>query len=246
VTPADLDQALLHAVRGAVADGEFAGPVPEDTFLTWADGNYVTPLPMRLAGPSGRPPREVAEVIAGRLAGVGRVAVTGPGYLTITAAEPGALARHIVETPGYGAPGTTWPGEAWPDRPRTFDNPGFVVRFAYARAASVRRQARELGFGPGRPDGLDEPAEVRLLGLLAELPGRTARAAGEGDAARYKRHLVRIADAYHDVYERCPALPRGDEAARPRHGARLTLAEAVRIALNNGLRTLGETPKERI
>jgi arginyl-tRNA synthetase len=120
-----------------------------------------------------------------------------------------------------------------------------VVRFAYARAASVRRQARDLGFGPGAPDGLDEPGEVRLLGLLAELPGRAAQAVREGAATPYKRHLVRIAAAYHDVYERCPALPKGDEPVRPRHGARLTLAEAVRIALNNGLRTLGETPEER-
>ena len=236
----------MRAVRRAVADGELAGGIPEGTHVTWANDGYVSALPLRLAGPAGRAPREVAEIIAGRLPEVGRVAVTGPGFLTIATAEPGALARRIIETPGYGELRPARAGDTWPDRPRTFGNPGFVVRFAYARAASVRRHAHDLGLGPGDPAGLDDPAEVGLLGHLAELPARAAQAVREGDAAPYKRQLVQIADAYHDVYERCPALPKGDEPALPRHGARLTLAEAVRIALNNGLRTLGENPEERL
>jgi arginyl-tRNA synthetase len=120
------------------------------------------------------------------------------------------------------------------------------VRFAYSRAASVRRQARDLGIARSDPKGLDDPYELTLLGWLAELPGRAAQAVREDDATSYQRHLLRLADAYHDVHERCPALPKGDEPPGPKHGARLTLAEAVRIALNNGIRTLGENPEERI
>ncbi len=60
------------------------------------------------------------------------------------------------------------------------------------------------------------------------------------------RCLERLAGAYHDVHERCPALPRGDEKPGAVHAARVTLAEAARIALGNGLNMIGETPRERI
>lgn len=242
MTPGDLDNAVMSAVRAATADGELAGEVPADAGLRWVEGSFVTALPLRLAAISGRPPRQVAEAIARRLGGE----VTGPGFLRIEPPDLGALARHIAESGDYGAlSGVS--GPAWPDRPRTFDNPGFRVRFAYVRAAATGRQAGRLGLGPGAPEGwLSAPAERRLLGLMAELPGRGERAVRERDATGYRRHLVRMADAYHDVYERCPALPKGDEPAGPRHGARLTLAEAARVALNNGLRTVGETPKERL
>ena len=57
---------------------------------------------MRLAKPAGVPPREVAELIAKRLAdlpGIERVDVAGPGFLNIVleAAAQGVLARQIVE-----------------------------------------------------------------------------------------------------------------------------------------------------
>jgi arginyl-tRNA synthetase len=55
-----------------------------------------------------------------------------------------------------------------------------------------------------------------------------------------------IADAYHDVHERCPALPKGDEHVGDRHIARIGLARAVRIVLGNGLRMLGEMPDDRL
>jgi hypothetical protein len=245
VTPADLDQAVVAAVRAATADGELSGELggelnremPADAGLRWAEESFVTALPLRLAARSGRPPRRVAEVIARRVG----CEVIGPGFLRIDMPEPGALARRIAEASHFGA-GAAVIGSTWPDRPRTFDNPGFRVRFAYARAVAVRRQAGELGVTPGAPEGwLGETEERRLLGLMTELPGRAVR-----DAAGYRRHLVRVADAYHDVYERCPALPKGDEPPSPRHGARLTLAAAARVALNNGLRTLGETPEERL
>ena len=236
----------MAAVRAAAADGELSGAaalaVPTDAGLRWAAGSFVTALPLRLAARSGRSPLEVAEVIARRVGG----AVIGPGFLRIEMPELGALARCIVEAGDYGA-GACVDGPTWPDGPRTFGNPGFRVRFAYARAAALQRQASELGVAPGAPEGLlGEAEERRLLGLMAELPGRAARTVRARDTAGFRRHLVRVADAYHDVYERCPALPKGDEPPTPRHGARLTLAEAARVALNNGLRTLGEIPEERL
>ncbi|MCW2914674.1 MAG: anticodon binding domain protein [Actinomycetia bacterium] len=249
VTEAELGSAIVAAARAAVAAGELAVRVPDQAPLTWSkSGAYSSPLALRLAAVAGRPAPEVAGVIAKRLAktpGIRRVDITGPGFLTITEQAPGALAAAIIAAgEQYARAEVPAPETHWPDRPRTFGNPGFSVRFAYARAAATRRRARDLRIERADPEALNEPRELMLLGLLAELPGRAGQAARENDAGPLSRQLERIADAYHDVYERCPALPVGDEEPTRKHGARLTLAEAVRISLNNGLHMLGETPRE--
>lgn len=258
---AELSNAIVAAARAAVAAGELGGPVPDQAPLSWArSGVCSSPLALRLAAAQGRPASEVAGIIARRLAvtpGVGSVAVTGPGFLTITGYPPGPPAARIIDPAELGLSAGV-PSARWPDRPRTFGNPGFCVRFAYARAAAVRRRAADLRVaaadpaGPARPAeqaGLvepAEPAELALLGLVGELPDRVGLAVRKQSAGPLQRHLERIAEAYHDVYEQCPALPQGDEEPTGTHGARVALAEAVEIALSNGLRMLGETPRERI
>jgi arginyl-tRNA synthetase len=249
VSPGELSSAVIAAVRDAVADGDIAAvPVPVRVPVeATASGDYATPLPLRLARAAGRPPLEVAAVLAKRLAGrpgVRAARVTGPGFLTITTAAP--LTARINETYGLTAlPKTGQSEQTWPLRPLTFDNPGFRVRFAYARASGVRRHAADLGVAEG--DGpLEDPRERLLLGLLAEFPGRAEQAARKNDVRPFARHLERIADSYHDVHEQCPALPKGDEPAGERHAARLSLARAVRVVLGNGLRMLGEMPEDRL
>jgi arginyl-tRNA synthetase len=243
VTPAELSAAVLAAVRGAVDDGEFAVPVPDRVpVTTTANGDYATPLPLRLARVAGRSATEIAGLLAvrlGRMPGVGDVRVTGPGFLAIGVGA--SLTGRIDEM--YGV--VEVPRATWPERPLTFDNPGFVVRFAYARAAAVRRQAAELGVQAAEGP-LGDPREKRLLGLLAEFPGRAEQAARRNDARPLTRQLELIADAYHDVHEWCPALPKGDEPVTGHHSARLSLAEAACTVLGNGLRMLGETPKDRL
>jgi arginyl-tRNA synthetase len=256
VTPGELSRAVIDAVRAAVADGELAVPIPSDVPVeVTAAGDYATPLPLRLAKAADRSAAEVAAVLAGHLsgrAGVGRAGVSGPGFLTVTTDTP--VTAWIDETYGI----TAVPHATWPTRPLTFDNPGFRVRFAYARASGVGRHAVDLGI-PQEPSpsgastaghphtrALADPRERRLLGLIAAFPGRAEQARRKGDPRPFTRHLELIADAYHDVHEQCPALPRGDEAAGERHTARLALARAVRIVLGNGLRMLGETPADRL
>jgi arginyl-tRNA synthetase len=244
VTPADVSSAVLAAVAAARTSGELTH-APVDASLTRANGTYGSPLALRMAAVEGRPATEIAELIAGRLAqapGIAAVDVTGPGFLMITMASHGALAEGIAAAgAAYGRAIVPRPESIWPDRPRTFDNPGFRVRFAYARAAAVRRRGDALGIADG-PHEPDHPHEIRLLDLLAEFPARAARR----NAGVLKRHLVRVADAYHDVYERCPALPRGDAEPTKRHGGRRVLAAAVRTTIGNGLNMLGETPEERL
>jgi arginyl-tRNA synthetase len=150
------------------------------------------------------------------LPGVAGVEVLANGFLRIRVRVPGALLESMepVEIPEPG----------WPDFPRTWDNPGFVVRYGHARACAVRRWARDLevpvaGF---RPELLADPRDRRVLRVLAELPGRAA-----SRDPRWATYLLRLALAYHDAHERAPAVPRGDEPAAPLHTARVRLAEAV-------------------
>jgi arginyl-tRNA synthetase len=110
MTPADLALAVAAAVRGAVEAGELpaaasdvlaAEPATVERPKVREHGDYATNVAMRLAKPSGRPPRDVADVIANRLRdhpGIDAVDIAGPGFLNIrlSQAAQGELARTIV------------------------------------------------------------------------------------------------------------------------------------------------------
>ncbi|GAA3218339.1 anticodon-binding protein [Nonomuraea helvata] len=152
--------------------------------------------------------------------GVAGVEVRGDGLLRITVAVPGMLLESMEPA--------DLPEPAWPDFPRTWDNPGFVVRYGHARACAVLRWARELGVAAEgfRGELLDDPYDRQVLRVLAEIPGRmVSRQPG------WEAYLVRLALAYHDAHERAPAVPVGDEPPGPVHTARVRLAEAVRNVL---------------
>lgn len=244
MTPGELASAVAAVVREAVDDGEFAMPVPGHVALrATATGDFVTPVALRLAGAAGRSAAEIAGLLAERLIrhdGIAGATVTGPGFLTIEMDIP--LSERICGSYGL-VPGL--PAGAWPRYPLTFDNPGFRVRFAYARACRVERHAAEMGIRAA--DGpLEDRRERLLVGLLADVPGRAEHAARRGDSRPFMRHLELTAGAYHDVHEQCPALPKGDEPVVARHAVRVGLARAVRVAVGNALRALGETPDERL
>ena len=112
MTPAQLAAAITDAIAEAVRAGDLAVPVPTEVQVerpkVREHGDYATNVALRLAKPAGRPPREVAELIAGRLRkldGIATVDVAGPGFLNVTFAEGalGELARTVVtEGAGYG------------------------------------------------------------------------------------------------------------------------------------------------
>jgi arginyl-tRNA synthetase len=96
---------VVSAIGAAVAEGELGVTVPETVVIerpkNREHGDYATNAALQLAKPAGRPPREVAEIIAGRLrgsAGITAVDVAGPGFLNITLshAAQGEVARTIV------------------------------------------------------------------------------------------------------------------------------------------------------
>jgi len=115
------------------------------------------------------------------------------------------------------------------------------VQYAHARLASVTRHAAHLGLTPD-PGPLAGPAEVELVGRLAESPAATRSGAPD----RVVRHLEELAGAVLDFHDSCAVLPRGDEEVTPLHRARLAAAVAARRALANGLGLLGISAPVRI
>jgi len=105
MTPADLADVIVSAVRDAVADGaiDVAVPatVPVERPKNPEHGDYASPVALQLAKAARRAPREVAELLAERLRkdpGVANVDIAGPGFLNVRLASEalGELARTIV------------------------------------------------------------------------------------------------------------------------------------------------------
>ncbi|HEU0131978.1 MAG TPA: arginine--tRNA ligase [Mycobacteriales bacterium] len=112
MTPAELSALVVAAVRRAVDDGELAVAVPGTATVERPKqrdhGDYATNVALQLAKPAGRPPRDVAALLARHLSaadGIAGVEVAGPGFLNITLADDalGRLAGTIVAAgPAYG------------------------------------------------------------------------------------------------------------------------------------------------
>src|SRR5947208_6873153 len=94
VTPEQLREVVRTAVAAVVDRGELAVAVPDEVVVERPKnpdhGDYATNVALRLAKPAGRPPREVAELVAAQLRaddGIAAVDVAGPGFLHITLAK---------------------------------------------------------------------------------------------------------------------------------------------------------------
>jgi len=107
VTPDQLSDAIVAALDAAVRDGDLtlSDGVPASVRVERPKikehGDYATNVAMQLAKSAGRPPREIAELIAARLAktdGIAAAEVAGPGFLNvrIDAGAQGILAAEIV------------------------------------------------------------------------------------------------------------------------------------------------------
>ena len=107
MTPDQLSDAIVAALDSAVRDGELtlSDGVPASVRVerpkVKEHGDYATNVAMQLTKQAGRPPREIAELIAARLArteGIAAAEVAGPGFLNvrIDAGAQGALAADIV------------------------------------------------------------------------------------------------------------------------------------------------------
>jgi arginyl-tRNA synthetase len=112
VTPEQLSDVVRSAVATAVERGVLAVAVPDEVVIERPKnpehGDYATNIALRLAKGAGRPPREVADLLAAELRavdGIAGVDVAGPGFLNITLAKDalGQLAvRAVTAGASYG------------------------------------------------------------------------------------------------------------------------------------------------
>jgi arginyl-tRNA synthetase len=135
---------------------------------------------------------------------------------------------------------------------RTSDNPVFYVQYAATRAASVLRNAGEMGIAQADPEQVDlsllsHPRETELLLAIAEFPRVVATAAELREPHRVARYLEeQVAKAAQRFWDECQVLPKGDEQVTDLTHARLLLWRATRVVLENGLALLGVTAPERM
>ncbi len=122
MTPEQLAAAVLDALAAAVAAGELTLPDGLPAHLAVerprqaGHGDYATTVALQLAKQAGRPPRDVAGVLAERLRslpGIDDVEIAGPGFVNITLAvgAQGELARTVVEAGSDYGRGTAFAGE---------------------------------------------------------------------------------------------------------------------------------------
>jgi len=118
VTPEQLSQVIVAALQSLVDDGSVRldGPPPDAVRVerpkVKEHGDYATNVAMQLAKRAGLPPRDVAGLLADRLAttdGIESADVAGPGFLNIrvAAGAQGEVARQVLEAGeayGRGAP----------------------------------------------------------------------------------------------------------------------------------------------
>ena len=132
------------------------------------------------------------------------------------------------------------------------DNPVFYVQYAATRAASVLRNAADMGIAEPDPSAVDlsllaHPREADLLLALAEFPRVVATAAELREPHRVARYLEeKVAKAAQRFWDDCQVLPKGDEEVAPTTAPRLLLWRATRTVLENGLRLLGVSAPERM
>ncbi|MCQ4045379.1 ArgS-related anticodon-binding protein NrtL [Streptantibioticus rubrisoli] len=188
MTPAELSRTVLSTVRRAVEADELSVAVPERVVVERPrgprQGDYATNVALRLARAAGRQPRQVAEILAGRLArcpGIARVEIADPGFLNITleaAAHAGLVREVLAQGAAYGhndSLAATRVTLAHNGEPR-----------AAAVADAGNRLLRACGARPGPP----EAVRVRPVGTRPDAPGAPARPCDDfpaltRDAARW-------------------------------------------------------------
>ncbi|MGW7004740.1 ArgS-related anticodon-binding protein NrtL [Streptomyces sp. NPDC054933] len=159
MTPAELSRTVLSTVRRAVEADELRAPVPERVIVERPrgprQGDYATNVALRLAKSAGRQPRQVAEILAGRLAdcpGIARVEIADPGFLNITleAAAQSGLVRDVLAR-----------GAAYGHNRSLAGTRVTLTHNGEPRAAAVAEAGNRLLRACGADEGPPEPVRVR-------------------------------------------------------------------------------------
>lgn len=125
------------------------------------------------------------------------------------------------------------------------ENPVYYLQYAYARIASIIRNAESQGIDPKVEANyglLKEPEELGLLKQLTLLPDTVESCATAYEPHRLAEYLHDVAGSYHKFYHACRVL--GDESGLT--AARIALCLATKQVLANGFAILGITAPEKM
>ena len=131
-------------------------------------------------------------------------------------------------------------------RSQSNENPVYYVQYAHARICSVLRNAVEKGYVYDREQGLNsvdllvEEHESALASRLERYPEYIATCARNREPHLLTHYLRDLANDFHSYYNAHAFLV--DDAAQ--RNARLTLCEATRCVLADGLALLGISAPE--
>ena len=122
---------------------------------------------------------------------------------------------------------------------------GPYLMYTHARAASIVQKAKELKLKPSKTADaslLNEPIEQQVLKLLTNFPEAASHARKQLKPHILAQYLIEFARAFNEFYHSCPCIKEKDVKLAT---ARLTLVEASRQVIENGLHLLGiNAPEE--
>jgi len=264
MTPEQLRALLDEVAAQAAGTGELpdeaqAGPPvgplfrPADTRAAGVVADWVTPVAQRWSAQIDVAPRALARVLAQGLTAqkpVATVEVAPSGLIALTLEDwaRAAIVPLVLQSQDRYA---LAPGESYHELDevpgsRSPDDPVRTVQLAHARICRLIRNAEAAGVerrSSARLAELTHVTERQLLVALADLPQRVETHVGdEIQQRRAVTELAALADAW-DHPVRPMSVGSKPEAI---HGARLLLADAVRVVLRNGLARLGAAAPERM
>lgn len=117
---------------------------------------------------------------------------------------------------------------------------GPYVQYAHARACSVLKKAKKPT-GNVNSGFLKETQEKTIVNLLSKFPETIKDAAENYRPHTICRYLIELAQSFNEFYHQCPVISEDKELMK----ARLSLVEAVKVVLAEGLGLLGiKSPEE--
>ena len=129
------------------------------------------------------------------------------------------------------------------DRVLNFErNSSPYIQYTYARAGSILRKAPAKA-DCFRSDLLTKPIERELVVAVSKFPEVVIEACENLKPNTIAEYLVSLSDAFNSFYNSTPVIKAGSKELM---GARLTLVEAVRTVIKNGLNLLGIESPERM
>ncbi len=133
-------------------------------------------------------------------------------------------------------------------RSQSSDNPVYYIQYAHARIHSVMRQLADKGFEWDREEGvrslglLVEPHEKSLMVVISRYPEVIESAAREREPHQLAHYLRELAHELHTYYNSHQFIVEN----QPLRNGRLTLINATRQVILNGLIILGVSAPEEM